>query len=413
MATPSALEVQEICDYICDFLHDSPTALTACSLVSTVFTSSAQHHLFDHIDLTDGIPDYPQLDAPVMLRAGSNVVRASSRLRVVLEESPHLIRLIRCLKISFDQDVLANFTQVPLTHVETIVLHAPSQHHSHPHTNLQLILITFEYMESLRTLFRQRTSLFARMSLYYTDVLQWPPMEGITGALQQHIVTSAWLSHPLSPFNFSTLERFDIRSLVMPSIVALMRLPGSSLHTLRIDAHEATTLFRLDDFIWLKNLDILGSINTVYRAAALLESAGSAELRLEHIIVRVCIMGLLDQDSLSRADDAIANMNSPHLRGVEFQMSMKTGPRSGLSSERFVRTVKGVREMLPRLNARGYLKVSCFSASPMLKQPPQMEYVSSYKVCGANSHFTVSEGCLSAKPMIIFLISRSMKCNLN
>ncbi|KAJ7347513.1 hypothetical protein DFH08DRAFT_1080441 [Mycena albidolilacea] len=386
MATPSALEAQEICDYICDFLHGSPTALTACSLVSTVFTSSAQRHLFDHIDLTDGTPDHPQLGGPVMLRAGSNVVRASNRLRVVLEESPHLIRFIRCLKISFDEEVLAHFTQVPLTHVETIVLRAPSQHHPHPNTvsslaaplialpsvrNLKLILITFEHMESLRILTRQRTSLFSQMSLHYVDVLQWPPMESIAGALQQHIVVkeldmighqykdSAWLIHPLSPFNFSTLERFNIQSLVMPSIVALMRLPGSTLHTLGIDAHEATTLFRLDDFIWLKDLDILGSINTVYRAAALLESAGSAELRLEHIIVRVCIMGLLDQDSLSRADDAIADMNSPHLRGVEFQMSMTTGPRSGLSSERFVRMVKGVREMLPRLNARGYLRVSC------------------------------------------------------
>lgn len=107
-ATPPALEVQEICDYICNFLHQSPTDLRASSLVSPMFTSSAQHHLFHVMDLTSG-GWYT-----------SQSTRAT-RLCRILHNSPHLIRFIRRLSINFEQDGLV-LVQVHLTHVETIVL---------------------------------------------------------------------------------------------------------------------------------------------------------------------------------------------------------------------------------------------------------------------------------------------------
>ncbi|KAJ6574309.1 hypothetical protein B0H19DRAFT_1124166 [Mycena capillaripes] len=59
-SAPPALEIQEICDYICDFLHESPADLRACSLVSPLFTSSAQHHLF-HVIGVAALPQFSRL----------------------------------------------------------------------------------------------------------------------------------------------------------------------------------------------------------------------------------------------------------------------------------------------------------------------------------------------------------------
>ncbi|KAJ6556043.1 hypothetical protein B0H19DRAFT_1151833 [Mycena capillaripes] len=92
-----ALEVQEICDHICDFVDDSRDQLGACSLISPFFTSAAQRHIFRQISITR-----PST-------GGSDVARLSRRLRAVLRESPHLLRFIRCLTVSFEQTVLFPF----------------------------------------------------------------------------------------------------------------------------------------------------------------------------------------------------------------------------------------------------------------------------------------------------------------
>ncbi|KAJ7347484.1 hypothetical protein DFH08DRAFT_161049 [Mycena albidolilacea] len=378
--TPPALQVQEICDYICEFLHSSPAELRAWALVSTAFTLSAQLHLFHHIDLAK------------YGRTGNtgNAPSASRRLCTILAGSPHLIPLIRHLKISFAEDVLSPLTQVLLTHVETIVLRPPSPQHPQSHTvsslaapllalpsvrRLTLGAIAFENIQSLHALFRQRTSAFDRLTLHYVDLYLWGPMGAIaegTGT-QQHIGVkeleiagpdrhSDWLGHPLSTFNFSALDSVDIWGPIRPSVVALMHSSGSTLHTLRLDAEQATcraSAFRLDEFIWLKYIDVFGGCNTVSCAVIFFESAGSAELRLEHIVLRVGLMGPVDRDSLRRADDAIAEMNSPHLRGVHCKLSTGTAWSGPLHPARLAGMVRGAREAFPRLNARGYLRVSC------------------------------------------------------
>jgi hypothetical protein len=109
--TPLALQVQEICDYVCDFLHDSRTDLYACSLISHIFISSAQHHIFCEIDLTG-----PEGETLGRARLGSR------RLCTVLMESPHLIRFIRRLRIAFERDVLTHLARVQFTHVEASLL---------------------------------------------------------------------------------------------------------------------------------------------------------------------------------------------------------------------------------------------------------------------------------------------------
>ncbi|KAJ7110634.1 hypothetical protein C8R44DRAFT_883765 [Mycena epipterygia] len=45
MAASVVLQIQELCDHITDFLHDSSPALKSCALVSALLRSSAQHYI--------------------------------------------------------------------------------------------------------------------------------------------------------------------------------------------------------------------------------------------------------------------------------------------------------------------------------------------------------------------------------
>ncbi|KAJ7811573.1 hypothetical protein B0H14DRAFT_3755046 [Mycena olivaceomarginata] len=260
--TSSALQVQDICDYVCDFLYESTTELRACSLLSPSFTSSAQRHLFREIGLTGAIGDPSNAS---MLRAV--YVHCSLNLRI-------LSTSFVVLGSIFEQDVLVHLTQVPFTH--------PSPRSG----GCKLIAITFENLESLRTLFHQRTAaLELTLELDDANVFGWasmPPISLERRSLQQTMVQvltingqrigdPGWLIHPLSPFNFSTLRE------------------RPSLHTLRTDAREATSDFTLKDLLGLKILYLFAGFGNARPAAGLLASAGSAELRLEELRVRGCL----------------------------------------------------------------------------------------------------------------------------
>ncbi|KAJ7884159.1 hypothetical protein B0H14DRAFT_2564546 [Mycena olivaceomarginata] len=112
--------------------------------------------------------------------------------------------------------------------------------------------------------------------------------------LQQHIGVkelqiigqdrdSDWLGHSLSPFNFSALEIFDIRSVVVSSVVALMHSSGS---TVTCTTEQATTAFRLDDFSLAGKCQHYQRQQHSSRVAVVFESAGSSELRLKDIVLR-------------------------------------------------------------------------------------------------------------------------------
>lgn len=246
-----ALEVQEICDYICDFLHESPADLRAIALVSLVFTSSAQHHLFHVMDLTSG-GWYT-----------SQATRATRMCRI-LHNSPHLIRFIRRLSINFEQDGLVQLAQVHLTHVETIVL-GTSRTQCPPKSalslaapliaapsvrSIQLLSIVFQDLDSLCILFHQRTSFFDQISLDNVDVVDRTPAiliaEGsrtlqkimVKGFEIQQSRDPGWLVHPLCPFDLSTLTDIGIWCATSPGIITIMDSARSSLHSLRIDARK-------------------------------------------------------------------------------------------------------------------------------------------------------------------------------
>ncbi|KAJ7301797.1 hypothetical protein DFH08DRAFT_906337 [Mycena albidolilacea] len=374
-SAPAALEVQEICDYVCDFLRESPTDLRVCSLVSSMFTSSAQRHLFHAIDLTNG------------RWFSTSWTGRATRLCRILDHSPHLICFIRRLIINVDEDVLGQLAQAHLTHVETIVLGtdlerrprnsalslaapliaAPSVRH------LRLLSMVFQNLDALCTLFHQRTSFFDQISLDNVDVIDRTPArptaEG-SGTLQkimvkgfeiQHSRDPGWLVHPLCPFDLSTLTHISLWCATSPGIIALMHLACSSLHTLRIDAREATSEFVSADFPALKRLDLFSGFGGATPAADLLASisvGSTRQLPLEHLTIRIAFLGTLDDESFLRLDTAIAGLRAPQLRSVHVLVS-KTGISwRAVSSAKFVVMVQGLQALFPHSTSCGFLAMS-------------------------------------------------------
>ncbi|KAJ6451925.1 hypothetical protein C8R45DRAFT_87642 [Mycena sanguinolenta] len=386
---PPALEVQDICDYICDFLHDSPTALRVCALVSSALVSSAQRHLFHEIDLTrTTAPTTSTVDHG---SAASSLIAASSRLHTILAESPHLARFIRHLRIDLEPDVLAYLTQVPLANLESIVLRAPTPR-TRPLPNtvfdlaaplvalpsvqkIKLVSVVFEGIESLHALFHQRSriSSFNLISLENIEIPAWVPTGRITEGhetLPQIMVEAlelssgaqlrepGWLIDHVCPLNFSALVEINIWCRTSPSVLALMRSARSSLHTLRIDARDATHAFRLADFLALRKLDVFGGFGGAKPATALLASAGTAELRLAEISIRIAVLGTLDNESLRRLDTTIAGLKCAQLRSVHVSVSRTAVSWSGMPSAEFVARMQELRGLFSLLNARGYLGLS-------------------------------------------------------
>ncbi|KAF7341121.1 hypothetical protein MVEN_01846500 [Mycena venus] len=389
--TPPALQVHDICDYICDFLQ-SQTDLRACSLISPVFTSAAQYHLFREINLTpvewqsfkpDGITR--------TVTSESDVAKLSRRLGALLAKSPHLIRFIRRLRISFEHDVLVHLSRVPFTHVGTILLRAPmSDRPQHSASSLaaplialpsvrrlKLSSIVFEDMNSLRRLFHLCTSSFDRVLLDDVDLsnsLGASSARCTEGSGDgQHVMLKAveisgyspsreppgWLVHPLCPFNFSKLADLGIWSRTSPDIIDLMRSARLSLHTLRIDALEATPDFKLTEFPALKKLDVFGGFGNATAAAGLLASVSDTRLRLEKLNLRLVVMRTLDDESLLRLDTIVASgLHLPALRSVHVLVTRVS--YSGVDAAQFVKLMEGVRALFPRLDTRGYLRVSYF-----------------------------------------------------
>ncbi|KAJ7703884.1 hypothetical protein B0H17DRAFT_1193822 [Mycena rosella] len=101
---------QELTNHIIDLLHDAPTALKACALVSHAFTYAAQSHIFRHICI-----------GCRRLMESSDIDRKWFRLQEKLHTSPHLIRHIHRLEPHSRRmsiETLQAICSFPFTHLK-------------------------------------------------------------------------------------------------------------------------------------------------------------------------------------------------------------------------------------------------------------------------------------------------------
>ncbi|KAJ7657168.1 hypothetical protein DFH06DRAFT_1131692 [Mycena polygramma] len=210
---PQALQIQEICDFVCDFLPKATTStyhadLSACALISPIFTSSAQRHIFRRIALFSSLP--------------LNLARATRSMRSVLQKSPHLIRFIRDLSIEADSDVMVPLLAgLQFTHLETFSLIAPIENTPSGYLipilrpaasiialpsvqNIYLHFLTCD-IASLCALFHQRTATLDAVSLRHVKITHLLPAATVPGSEGARLTVN---SKGESGFEIRTWGRF-------------------------------------------------------------------------------------------------------------------------------------------------------------------------------------------------------------
>ncbi|KAJ6480326.1 hypothetical protein C8R45DRAFT_1216068 [Mycena sanguinolenta] len=109
--TSSVFQIQELCDYIVDFLHRNSRALKGCALVSRPLVSSAQYHLFSDVRFGNGVK--------------WNDGGATRRFCVIMRSSPHLRPFVQRIRASFTPDVLRQLCELELPNLRDLMLFRP------------------------------------------------------------------------------------------------------------------------------------------------------------------------------------------------------------------------------------------------------------------------------------------------
>ncbi|KAJ7495388.1 hypothetical protein FB451DRAFT_365817 [Mycena latifolia] len=219
MVQQSLFGVQELLDHCIGFLHDSPSDLKACALVSRSWVYAAQAHIFQEVPITAQRITTPSPD------------RLWGRCKDLLHSSPHLIRHIYRLQVQRHNMSIERFVDVcnfPFTHLQVVSIFTFML--SHP------TAIALQQLLSLPTLCRVRLdcsfsepanflALWERCSpgLKHLHLLCYSsqgfhPQSAYRSApicLESVRITEVtnmreWLVHDLCPFNFSGLKVLSI-----------------------------------------------------------------------------------------------------------------------------------------------------------------------------------------------------------
>ncbi|KAJ6537699.1 hypothetical protein B0H19DRAFT_1180685, partial [Mycena capillaripes] len=251
MAARSVLQVQELCDYIVDFLHNHPGTLKSCALVSPRLASSAQHHLFYEIRFGNGVK---------WSDAG-----ACQRFCAVLRTSPHLAPLVHRIRACFTPDVLGQLCEIDFPNLHELALFRPLKDNlvasavtqaarligrpSIRHLKLQDLIFT--HVEDVAYLFQHCTHAVDSLALSHIRVNELStPLANNSHhsklrikALRIDAIMSGgsnlWLLDPLQPFDLSALEDLDFGGVFSPSWLSLIASSRLSIRNLRIYAQDA------------------------------------------------------------------------------------------------------------------------------------------------------------------------------
>ncbi|KAJ7450984.1 hypothetical protein B0H11DRAFT_2201774 [Mycena galericulata] len=108
---------QELWNHTISFLHGRNVDLQTCCRVSRALCAAAQSQLFHSITIH---PSRNFLRVGRQFMFTTNEVASCRRLRAILVESPHLIRYIRRIEITLDEDVIAEILAMELVLLESI-----------------------------------------------------------------------------------------------------------------------------------------------------------------------------------------------------------------------------------------------------------------------------------------------------
>ncbi|KAF7348769.1 hypothetical protein MVEN_01396400 [Mycena venus] len=253
----ATFQVQELCDHITAFIQSS-AELRSCALVSHTFASSAQRLLFHDIILSPGISGINDIYA----QHYRDDAAICGRFISVLHASPHLIPLVRRLRVALDERVV-QLSQIKFSHLRDIVFHRNNAGTPQPANDavclavakmialpsirrLGLINAIFDNPQSFAQLCLDSTPQLESLFLYCVNVRthssdQTSPPARRASIQQLQLIDGRppqWLLNPLSPFDFSQLTNVDLFSMraMVPITIALIDGARSTITRLKLNA---------------------------------------------------------------------------------------------------------------------------------------------------------------------------------
>ncbi|KAJ7116243.1 hypothetical protein C8R43DRAFT_1137921 [Mycena crocata] len=268
-------KIQELCDHVVDFLA-STTDLKSCALVSPAFTASAQRHLFREVSMsfanTDGFPVYRQSTA-------------CHRFCALMQESPHLLPLVRRLRADFTEGMLTMLNTVKFPNLREILLeHNGNRLEPDPASisaaavlislpslrRLALSTLDFRDLDDCRRLFALCTPRLDSVYLLSVTITSYPqkqpsryPMNRVAvKRMKLERFGMEWLLDPCSPLDLSALSEFDGSDLDEPeNITGILEGAPMTLTQLKVGAAQKPDILNAFDFTRLPFLSQL-SIST-------------------------------------------------------------------------------------------------------------------------------------------------------
>ncbi|KAJ7277612.1 hypothetical protein C8J57DRAFT_1222417 [Mycena rebaudengoi] len=223
--TSHRLPIHEILDHILGFLKSESNSLRSCALASRSLTSTAQSHLFNHIDFS--------------ARTQELEIAAAHRLAELLHESSHLKRYIISILLSHMPAVIAVVADMRLTHLQHIsFLLTPLSPPDAPQGSL------FSFLNSVP---------------FDTPNQSRPQYASRVEIEQIHITTSFRVLGPFlgsqSSLDFSKLNDVTASRSASRELVIVLQSAKSTIQRLTCDASDLT-VFDLNGFSALSDLHI-------------------------------------------------------------------------------------------------------------------------------------------------------------
>ncbi|KAJ7085052.1 hypothetical protein C8R44DRAFT_893986 [Mycena epipterygia] len=166
------LTAPKLVDMIIDFFHAFPESLISCAIVSCSWRHVSQFHSFSNVSISPDLEEC-RTDFQTFLRL-HNMDTGPSRITIarfakfcaMLNNSKHIIPLVRTLRIDVCTPMLRNLADVPLTHLEAITIFdchtglVRNEVTEHPELKLQ-------YLELMPRILARPT--LTRIELYFRE----------------------------------------------------------------------------------------------------------------------------------------------------------------------------------------------------------------------------------------------------
>ncbi|KAJ7450180.1 hypothetical protein FB451DRAFT_1527895 [Mycena latifolia] len=374
MSATTVLRVQELCDQISSYLPESKWDLTSCALVSPTFTSSAQRHLFHDIIFNRGCLD---IDDPSLLDRYDEV-GPCKRFCAVMKNSPHLLPLVRRLRVTLEPAALSPLCELMFPNLEVVVFHRRrsgaateekinlgAQLISAPTIRrIGMVSLIFSTMYDLNRLFQRCPPAMDSVSLQQCSIsetastlrdgqsipsrrfriktLRFRPNYGADGSC---------LLDPFSPFDFSKLATLDYGSLVLPPVQVIFQQARMSLRKLTVDCsyvESNTAPAFLAQFPVLTDLRITSPAESLDDAITLLAGLPTPN-QLARLAIEIKNVRVLKADGMQRLAAACANADAG--------CSVVVHVRHVASGAQGVDNGTLVRSAFAELDVRGLLQV--------------------------------------------------------